>query len=344
MAEACGMTFEKVIEQFMDWIEEQKSGGTPATYKRKIYVFYEYVILKLEAKTVNFQSILTGMRVEEFLDGLEYYVNNYDIKYAATAWNYMSVLGVFYEFIYSMYGWENRLFVNKNENAELKAAYEARIKELKLNTKEQVLPLDDNEAERLLNICNEKIDNHGIGDIVNGSNNGVFSNYISALACKIVLLYGSKNAVINELEITDYDAELNKLRINGFWVHLPDKLASQMHKYMEVREQILDNPEDTHLFVDIIKGRTKLDYTKLFCVLKEIRGNAKAQAIAKYSIMKMIRLGLPAHVIMEFTGYSNDVFTHCQEVVDEEDGILMMSEKSKLLDSALRRTEIYDVM
>ena len=53
---------------------------------------------------------------------------------------------------------------------------------------------------------------------------------------------------------------------------------------------------------------------------------------------------MPSHIIKEFTGYSDDVYEFCQEKVDEEDGILMSSEKSKLLDSSLRKNKLYDKM
>ncbi len=43
----------------------------------------------------------------------------------------------------------------------------------------------------------------------------------------------------------------------------------------------------------------------------------------------------------EFTGYSDDVYRLCQEKY-EQDGILMALEKSKLMDSALRRSDLFD--
>ena len=337
------MTFEKLIEQFINYVEEQKNGQTYVTYRRKIYVFYEYVVLELQAKDVNYQSILTAMKVKELLAALEYYVKNYDVKYATTAWNYVSVVGVFYQYIYDKFGWENKLFENKSENAELKDAYDDKIKELKLNMKEQVQPLSDAEAEELLNACNQKLTAND-EEILNGYYNGIFANYISSLACKIILLFGTKNNVINELKITDYRENLNKLKINGFWVHLPDELSLQMQRYMKVREKLIENPNDDRLFVDIAKERDKLDYTKMFNILKEVVGHNKGMAIAKYSIMQMIRSGVPSHVIKEFTGYANDVYNHCLELVDEQDGIMMMHEKSKLLDATFRKSKFYDVM
>lgn len=338
------MTFEEVIEAFMNNVETDKSGGTPVTYKRKIYVFQEYVNLKLEAKDVNFQSILSAMTKEQLVDALEYYVVTYDIKYVTTVETYITVIGVFFDYIAFSYQWKNPLFETKSKNLELKTAYEKRISELGLNTKEQVEPLTDSEARKLLNICNSKIDNATIDIIMNGAINGKFSAYISSLISKLVLLYGTKNNCINELEILDYDSKLNKLKINGFWVHLPDEFALQMNKYIEFRKQLLGDEVETRLFVDIRKGKRKLDNNKMFAVLKEVTGNVKATSIAKYGIIQMIELGVPAHVIKEFTGYSNDVYQYCQEKVDEQNGILMTDEKSKLLDSALRKNILYDKM
>lgn len=339
-----GMTFDDVIEAFMNSVETDKSGGTPVTYKRKIYVFQEYVNLKLEAKDVNFQSILSAMTKEQLVDSLAYYVTTYDVRYVTTAENYITVIGVFFDFIAFSYQWKNALFETKSKNMELKIAYEKKISELGLNVKEQVEPLNDDEAKKLLNICNNKIDNATIDEVINGAVNGNFSAYMSSLISKLVLLYGTKNNCINELKISDYDCKLNKIKINGFWVHLPDSFAIQMNKYLEFRRQILGMEEETRLFVDIRKGKRKLDNNKMFAVLKEVTGNVKATSIAKYGIIQMIKLGVPSHIIKEFTGYSNDVYQYCQEKVDEQNGILMTNEKSKLLDSALRKNNLYDKM
>lgn len=337
------MTFDEVIKEFMIRVETDKADGTSVTYKRKIYVFQEYVNLVLQAKDVNFQSILTAMTKEQLVDSMQYYVKTYDVKYVATVETYNTVVRVFYDFISSAYEWKNPLFENRTKNSELKAAYDKKISELKLNTKEQVEPLTDKDAEKLLDICDDKIDNTTINKLKNGANNGEFSAYISSLISKTVLLFGTKNASLNEMKIFDYDDRLNKLRINGFWVHLPDKFAIQMRNYMKFREQILEKEREERLFVDIKKGKRKLDNTKMFYILKEITGNAQAKCIAKYAIIQMIKLGVPSHTIKEFTGYSDDVYQFCREK-NEQDSILMVLEKSKLLDSALRRSDLYDRM
>lgn len=175
------------------------------------------------------------------------------------------------------------------------------------------VPLSDKDAEKLLNFCDEKIDNATIDILRNGANNGEFSAYISSLISKIVLLFGTKNASLNELKIFDYDVRLNKLKINGFCVHLPDKFAIQMKSYMKFREQILETEEEERLFMDIRKEKRKLDNTKMFYILKAVTGNVQVKCIAKYAIIQMKKLGIPPHTIKEFTGYSDDVYQFCQE-------------------------------
>ena len=337
------MNFKNIINEFIDYLEKELKELSSITYKRKIYVFYEYVTIKLQAKDVNFQSILTAMRTEHFLEALEYYVRTYNIKFATTAWNYFFAISSFYQFLYDEFYWENKLFSNKSENTVLRKAYENKILLLKLNTGEQVLPISNEQAKQFVALCDEKL-NATDEEILSGYYTGVFSNYISSLIDKIILLYGIKNNVIEEIKITDYNSTLNKIRINELWVHLPDGLALQMLRYLEIREKLLNGVQDDRLFVDMAKYRRKLDYSKMFNVLKEFLGHNKGATIAKYGIIQMIRSGVPADLIKKFTGYSDVVYNHCLEIVDEESGIVLMNEKSKLLDTTFRKQELFDIM
>lgn len=117
------MTFDEVIRNFIFSVETDKANGTSVTYKRKIYVFQEYVNVVLQAKDVNFQSILTAMTKEQLVDSVQYYVKTYDVKYVAAVDTYNTVVGVFFDFISFSYGWKNPLFETRTKNLELKAAY-----------------------------------------------------------------------------------------------------------------------------------------------------------------------------------------------------------------------------
>ena len=64
-------------------------------------------------------------------------------------------------------------------------------------------------ALSLIHICDEKLDNADFDKLING--NGVFSNYISALILKFVLLYGLSINTIREISINDYDSRFGKI-------------------------------------------------------------------------------------------------------------------------------------
>lgn len=338
------MTFDDVIKLFMDSIEESSGGDTLLTYRRKIYVFQEYVITELEARDVNYQSILSAMTKQQLLDAVAYYVKTYSIRYVTTVDNYLTVVGLFFDFIADKFGWRNQYFETNSKKQELKNAYIKSISDLHLNEKERIEPLTNEEATRLLNRCDYYIGEMDIQSIEDSSNNGKYSYYISSIISKMVLLFGIKNGYISTLQLKDYDEQYNKLRINGFWVHLPDKFAAQIREYLKIRKKILAGEKENLLFIDIRKDKRKLSNGKMFTVLKEVTGNTKATSIAKYSIIQMINSGLPSHIIKDFTGYKDDVFQFCIEKSDDEKGVYGLKIKNRILETKIRNIQMFDDM
>lgn len=334
-------SLESLMDNFIQFQKEEKGERTFETYGRKIYVFQEY-LERQGVDDITYAPFLYKVQIKDILDAIRYYVETYDIKFKSTTDTFLAALSVFFKFIQERHGIRNEYFEENSKVKDLKTSYDELVKELKLNDSLQATPLTDDECEKLVRLCNEKLDNPSIDEIVNGNNNGVYSFYISSLITKFVLLFGTKNKVINELCVDAYDHELNKITIRGYNVHLPDGLARQMRKYLKVREEIVPvNAADNRLFVDITPGQ-KLDNAKMFFVLKGITGNAKAMSVAKYAIIQMLKNGLPVNLVMDFTGYSKSVYGHCQELIDEENGIFQLSEKNRKLDSLLRQSRVFD--
>lgn len=333
-------SLQSVMDRFVQFQKEEKGERTYETYGRKIYVFQEY----LEKQGINetYRNFLLRAQIDDILSSIKYYVETYDIKFKSTTDTFLAALSVFFKYLRDIEGISNEYFEEDSKTRDLKSAYNKLTKDLKLNESLQATPLTDDECERLVCLCNEKLDNPSMEEILNGSNNGIYSFYISSLITKFVLLFGTKNKIFNELHVDDYDYALNKINIHGYNVHLPDGLARQMKKYSEVRKQIVpDNTLDNRLFVDIALGQ-KLDNAKMFFVLKGVTGNAKAMSVAKYAIIQMLKNGLPVNLVMDFTGYSKSVCGHCQELIDEQNGIFQLSEKNRKLDSLLRQSRIFD--
>lgn len=120
----------------------------------------------------------------------------------------------------------------------------------------------------------------------------------------------------------------------------------QIKKYKEIRKTFLEKYEieSERLFFDDYDVDKELDNTKMYIVLKKVMGNMQAGGVAKYAIIQLLREGIPAYIISDFTNYKEDVLDYCQEQVDAERGLSLLSEKSRVLDSALRKNNLFDDM
>ena len=106
-----------------------------------------------------------------------------------------------------------------------------------------------------------------------------------------------------------------------------------------------DIENNQRLFIDFFHPtKEKLDNTKMFFLLKEVFGFNSATAVAKYAIIQLIERGTPENLIKEFTGYKDDIYKHCQEIVNEKNTIVSKESKCKLIDSKLRMTELSDII
>ncbi len=332
---------QSLIDSFIQFQKEEKGERTFETYGRKICVFQEY-LKRYGIGDDTYAVFLHKAQISDILSSVKYYVETYNIKYKSTTDTFLAALSVFFKFIQDQHGIQNEYFDVNSKGKDLKIAYEELAEKLELNKSEQAPPLTDSECARLVTLCNEKIEKPSIIDILNGSSNGVYSLYISSLVTKFVLLYGTKNKILSEMHIDDYDSTLNKISIRGYSVHMPDGLARQMKQYVKIRKEIvpIDNP-DKPLFVDIASDQ-KWENGKMFYILRSVIGNTKAMSVAKYAIIQMLNNGVPANLVMDFTGYSKSVFGHCQEIIDERNGIFQLSEKNKILDALLRQSNTFD--
>lgn len=120
----------------------------------------------------------------------------------------------------------------------------------------------------------------------------------------------------------------------------------QMKKYKEIRKRFLETYgiECDRLFFDDYNPDKELDNTKMYIVLKKVMGNMQAGGVAQYAITQLLREGIPAYIISDFTSYKEEVLDYCQEQVDLERGLSLLSEKSRILDSALRKNDLFGDM
>lgn len=345
------MDIDNLANNYYQYLLKNGSKGrTPITYRRKIQMFVRYLKEELTVNAANCQNILQSLTAEQIKASINFYVKEGKIKYQSTADGYFHALTACYNYLLESeeYKIENKWFHKTESNNKLRQQYDELVVDLGLMTKEQTQPISEEECHALIRICDECIDNACEEYLLKRnkygtkSYNSTYLNFVSAIAAKILLFVGSKNSVLINLKISDYDGNLNKIKINGFWVYLPDKLSMQMKKYIPVRAKIIYPEEkDDRLFVGFNRGNRGLTNASLFRTLKSAIGTQKAVAVAKYSILQMIDQGLQGELIKQFTGFSDEVYGACLEQIEENRGNGGLRRDNRILDSKLRTTPCF---
>lgn len=101
----------------------EKIGNDPRTsktYRSKIGVFYDFILLKLKETDVNYIYFLNTASKAVLLQSIEYYIKAGNVKSRATVDIYYSVIGNFYSFLFEKYGKTNDYFqtIEKRQNSK----------------------------------------------------------------------------------------------------------------------------------------------------------------------------------------------------------------------------------
>jgi integrase len=346
------MKFYETMEYFLQERNEGKFyDSSVITYKRKLEVFFEFLVSYYGVNDNNYSDLLRSLGSDKILNSIKYYVNEYDIKFKVTVDNYFTVIKVYFDFIADKYNIKNNMFDSTQEFTVLKNSVAMLIDDLKLDKSKQKSPIVDTIFDNLSKYCNEKIDTLSKEEIIGNQivsindYNKTLVEFISAIIIKIVMLTGIKNQVIGTIRLGDLDTELNRIKINNYWIHLPNDLGRQIKKYADVRNELVKTDSKEYpLFVNKQGEPIGTDYNFMFDVLKPITGSKKAECVAKYTIINMIRKGINSSIIQEFTSFGNDTYLHCQELVNEEKSKIDLKNKNRYLDSKIRSIEIFDTL
>lgn len=344
------MSIDTLAEEYYKFLLGSGSKGrTPVTYKRKIEVFIQFLVEELGVKEVNCKNMLASLSIDQIIESIYFYIIKNEIKYKSTADGFFFALTSFYKYLLLKYQINNDSFHKTEDNIKLQEKYNVLVKERGLKTKEQTQAISEEECNNLIRICNECIEKPSKelllkrGRYGSRSYNSSYLYFVSAVATKLLLLTGSKNSVLNNLKVTDYDEKLNKISINSFWIHLPDNLSAQMKKYIFIREKIIEQDEKVdQLFIGFNRKNRVLTNASLFIILKDTIGSQKAVAVAKYSILQMMYQNVPSEIIKAFTGFSDDVCDACREEIDIYRGKSKHERNNRLLDSKLRAIDTFD--
>lgn len=338
-----------MLNEIKEKFIEQTKENSKSNYSRKIGVFIKYLEEECGVNDKNYKEILTSIGIDKITDSVTYYVHNYGIKYSATTENYVTAIKSFFGFISKKYSICNTTFDSSVETSRLDEALKRRYDELELNSTEMKEPISDEEFNELLRACDNVIDLYEVGyySIDKSRHRTKTAEFLSAIMMKLVMFTGIKNIVMPTIQKSDYDYELNKIKINGTWINLPDKLAYDFKKYYKVREEIINisNIKDRGNKKLFVKHNgefldDKNNSSTIYKVMKKVLKTTEGEALCKYVIMNHIETRMDMMEIINLTGHSVDTCMHCKEQLD----IKLDKTRDKYISSKLRGSKLYEVL
>lgn len=346
------MNYIETKELFLArWKEGYFYDSSVITYRRKLDVFFEFLTNRCGVSDNNYVEVLRGISSDKIIKSIKYYVNEYNIKFKITVDNYFTAIKCYFDFISKELKISNNNFDSTLNYENLKKDVNGLINSLDLNETDLKYPIADKTFRELVCYCDAKMNEFSVSDIVANQErepdkyNSLLVRFTSAIMTKIVMLTGIKNKVISTISIKDYDKELNKLKINNFWIHIPDNLGMQMKKYIYIRDRLTkNNPNEKRLFVDKRgEGHTN-KYSDMFIVISDVIGNKVVESVAKYTIVELIKRDTSINVIRELTSFGETTIKHCMELVNDGKKKKDFNSQNRYLDSKIRSLEIFDLL
>ena len=195
-------TLEKHIIEFLNLKRSSPEVRTHMTYGKKLEVFYNYLIDEKDISEQNYISVLEQLSINDIISSINYYKKNNNVKYQSTINNYLSVLHEFFKFLLENYKMRNECFEENSKEKVLREECDEFVKE-HFSPTEKAKELDEKLVRELIQKCNESIsagENKCIADL--RIKNGIYTEYVSALVVKLVLLTGLKNSKVLSLEFS----------------------------------------------------------------------------------------------------------------------------------------------
>jgi hypothetical protein len=345
------MEFAKIKDDFLSTINDGDFyDGSRVTYKRKLDVFYEYLSDICGVNDKNYKEFITGLGSDKIIDSIRYYVEEKDIKCKITIENYVTVIKAYFDYLSKINILKNVNFDSKIEFEKVKVHINNEITKLKLKDVEGKCHITDAACKKLINYCDEIIDDFNIEEInieklqKQNSWAKTYNLFLSAFICKVLIITGLKNNEIGKIKINDYEPQLNIMTINSFRIHLPDRLGIQFRKYIKMRDKIVNANDEQILFVNKFGNAIGKDYNVAFCVLKELFDSHGAEIVSKCTIINLIKKGTNINMLKDLTGFGENTFLYCQDVINEEKNKEDACARNRHIDSKIRSLEVFDLL
>lgn len=329
----------ELIDDFINSQRKSLKDRSLRNYESRLNVFEMFV----NKRTIHIgvKAFLTGFNHENMRELMIDYKQNNNIEYEKTMQLYVSIVMSFFNYLLGEHIIENPNLGTVANKELFIAETNKYIKEMGLNEKNVTEPLEDNQIEELINKCNQVIKSSKTEIYkFQGKNNDPYELYLSSIAVKLTIFAGFKLETLYSLDWKSFKYENRIIIVNGYTLDLPYEINREMNELYDIQKNIVPvYAQDKYIFVNR-QGESINTSSKLFKVLSfVVKGTCSSTMVAAYSMINMIQKGINSKMIMDVTGWKDDEFKFCQELVNAN---YSPNDRSRYMSSKLRGLTIFD--
>lgn len=254
-------------------------------------------------------------------------------------------------YVYCLDGFYSKIIFKKFPNPNIKDIYPftnlitevleiLKGKGIVLNEKESCSPIDEEQYSFLMKELKDK--------------SASLKSRQEIIITKLWLLYGITAKKISEITVGDYNFERNTLNVRGtkrkdikITLELPFLLSKEIMEYINIRglkgtnEMLFSSSSGKVISSNFLNDFLRIIREK-YCVENDnfFQNQFTPTGLQKYAIIKMIESGMNQAVIMDLTGQGIDVFSDCQNIVDNRNGF----SRNRYINHMIRGIDTYDDM
>lgn len=313
-------------------------------YKQCMNVFKGYLIEKKVLSVLR--TYFQGIRSDDLVDSLEYYVVHNNVTSFGAANVYAACIQEYFKFIIA-----RGLVKNDELMAEFaypiddKKSCRNKInsylsKEPRIKASMQFEPVTEEEAKDIIDECNLIIERLNNIEKVTRTQKD-YNKLRSSIILKIMLLTGITYRCLIKIKVDSLDLKHGQITINGLTFHLPNKLIDDLVFYKDVREKIVNESNNTQtLFVESSGCEISELTSTTSGFLCTLTGRKDLNGVIKYGIINLIRNGVNQSIIEKLTEVGKSIYNDCQKQVNST----MDYKASRYLDSKIRDINIFDLL
>lgn len=304
-------------------------------YANDIGNFINYFETQVDGVSICNDIVLNGMRTEDIIKSLAYYVEIGQISKKEPARKYTSAVAQWFEFLFENSAIENTDLKNAlGAPSSRKSSYLYQCRSYindceQLKEKEPYSPLDGDQVRKLLDWSKKAID-----DGIKAPDKDIaFKRMAAALCIKLMLFTGVTYRVARTLEFKDYNEIEATLTINGYKIMLPLGLTYELRAYKHICEARKFDLENGYLFVtaDGEQWGDKTTSSGIPTFLDSQLNITSVNSVVKYGIKQLLDQSVSDSIILKLTGARKELLDDCIDPKQENEDMMFSYINSKLI-------------